>query len=110
MLGETVLKLRKDRGWTQVDLAEVSGVSQPAISAIEKNTQRNLRMSTVYALARAALAGQAESSRRMALLGELLPELEGRLGSVDAGEANRWLRQVFRAIYLVDGAVVGVDV
>lgn len=68
------------------------------------------RVAAQLAAARAALAGQAESSRRMALLGELLPELEGRLGAVDAGEANRWLHQVFRAIYLVDGAVVGVDV
>lgn len=46
-------KLRKERGWTQEELSEASGVSQGAISAIEKNIQRNLRMSTAVALARA---------------------------------------------------------
>lgn len=46
---------------------------------------------------------------RLAVLGELLPDLEGRLLAAPADEANGLLRQIFEAIHLVNGEVVSVE-
>jgi hypothetical protein len=46
---------------------------------------------------------------RLAVLGELLPDLEGRLLAAPADEANRLLRQIFDAVHVVNGEVVSVE-
>jgi len=40
--GEKIKKLRIEKGWSQVELAEKSGISQGSISRIEQNIQTNL--------------------------------------------------------------------
>jgi SOS-response transcriptional repressor LexA len=40
--GETIKRLRREKGWTQTDLADKSGISQGSISRIEKDIQTNL--------------------------------------------------------------------
>lgn len=59
--------------------------------------------------ARQSLADDAQRSRRTALLADILPALEERLGQVNQREANRWLRQIFRAVYVVDGEVTRIE-
>jgi transcriptional regulator with XRE-family HTH domain len=41
--GGKIRELRKERGWSQADLARSSGISQPTIAAIERGTQRTAR-------------------------------------------------------------------
>lgn len=53
MLGNTVRRWREERGWTQVDLAKRSGVSQNHVSAIETGKLANPRADTSEKLARA---------------------------------------------------------
>lgn len=51
--GEKVKALRKARGWTQMELARASGVSQSALSRIERGDSDGSYASTLRALARA---------------------------------------------------------
>ena len=39
----------------------------------------------------------------------ILPNLETRLESVPPAEANRWLSQIFRAVYVADREVVRIE-
>lgn len=43
------------------------------------------------------------------LVQTILPDLERRLEMTEPPQANRWLRDIFRAVYLRDGEVVRVD-
>ncbi len=52
-LGDRLRKLRGDRGYTQEELAEASGVSYSLISQLERNKRVSARLSTVSALANA---------------------------------------------------------
>ena len=52
LVGRNTAKIRKDRGWTQEQLAEKSGLSQQYISGLE-NGLRNPTIVTVYELASA---------------------------------------------------------
>lgn len=52
LVGQNTAKIRKDRGWTQEQLAEKSGLSQQYISGLE-NGLRNPTIVTVYELASA---------------------------------------------------------
>lgn len=47
-----LVRLRQERGWTQVQLAEVSGVSQPHLSQLEQGNWEP-RLGTITALAKA---------------------------------------------------------
>jgi transcriptional regulator with XRE-family HTH domain len=35
-IGERIASLRKERGWSQADLADITGLKQPNIARIEK--------------------------------------------------------------------------
>jgi transcriptional regulator with XRE-family HTH domain len=52
ILARQIRALRKERGWTQVDLAKKLGTSQPFISAIESEDYGALSLSTLKELAR----------------------------------------------------------
>lgn len=55
MLGQRVRKLREANGWTQMELAERTGLSNQSISMIElgKRGAKNPPLSTIQILARA---------------------------------------------------------
>jgi transcriptional regulator with XRE-family HTH domain len=52
-IGKRVRTLREARGWTQTELAERSGISQKAVSAIEGKADANPYPTTMQALLRA---------------------------------------------------------
>ncbi|GAA3002892.1 helix-turn-helix transcriptional regulator [Streptomyces fulvorobeus] len=49
--GETIRVARKERGWSQTDLAEKAGVSRPTIARIEAN--RDVTTATVAKITQA---------------------------------------------------------
>jgi XRE family aerobic/anaerobic benzoate catabolism transcriptional regulator len=51
-LGERIRKLRKEKGWRQIDLAHHSGVHEVHISDLERGT-REAGLRTVLAIAQA---------------------------------------------------------
>jgi len=51
--GAKIRRLRKNKGWSQFDLARVSWVDQGTISQLETNRKNNLRADTLVRLARA---------------------------------------------------------
>jgi transcriptional regulator with XRE-family HTH domain len=51
-LGQRIRKLRKEKGWRQIDLAEQSGVHEVHISDIERGA-REICLNNLLALARA---------------------------------------------------------
>jgi transcriptional regulator with XRE-family HTH domain len=51
--GEKIRRLRKNKGWSQMDLARISWVDQGTISALERNAKGGLRIDTLVRLARA---------------------------------------------------------
>jgi transcriptional regulator with XRE-family HTH domain len=51
-LGERIRKLRKQKGWRQIDLAQHSGVHEVHISDLERGT-REAGLRTILAIARA---------------------------------------------------------
>lgn len=52
LLGERIRKLRKQKGWRQIDLAEQSGVHEVHISDLERGA-REAGLRTVLAIAQA---------------------------------------------------------
>lgn len=50
-LGRVVRRLRRQRGWSQHDLARAAGVRQPLVSRIESGVQEDATFSTVVRLA-----------------------------------------------------------
>lgn len=52
-LGEKILKLRTQRGWTQTELAERAGISQTIISRLEKHQRHNVNADVLKRLAQA---------------------------------------------------------
>lgn len=52
LLGERIRKLRKQKGWRQIDLAEHSGVHEVHISDLERGT-REVGLRTLLAIAQA---------------------------------------------------------
>ena len=52
LLGERIRKLRKQKGWRQIDLAEQSGVHEVHISDLERGA-REAGLRTVLAIAKA---------------------------------------------------------
>lgn len=65
-LGLIISRLRKEKGWTQKELAEKAGVTQNQVSRIEKDKMQP-RRSTVQALA-TAFEVQADDLETLALL------------------------------------------
>lgn len=57
--GARVRDLRKARGWTQIDLAKASGVSQSALSRIERGDSEGSYTKTSRALAKALGCSEA---------------------------------------------------
>ena len=51
-IGENLKRLRRDKGWTQSNLAKQCGIRLGQISKIERN-DTDPKLSTIYALARA---------------------------------------------------------
>lgn len=51
--GATLRKLRKQRGWTQEQLAQLSGISVSHVSQLEKGTRKSPSIDMVYQLAQA---------------------------------------------------------
>ena len=49
--GEVIRQARKERGWTQTELADESGVSRPTVARIEAN--REVTTTTIAKVARA---------------------------------------------------------
>jgi len=52
LLGERIRKLRKQKGWRQIDLAEQSGVHEVHISDLERGA-REVGLKTLLAIAQA---------------------------------------------------------
>lgn len=52
LLGERIRKLRKQKGWRQIDLAQHSGVHEVHISDLERGA-REVGLKTLLAIARA---------------------------------------------------------
>jgi len=51
--GDRTKAARVARGWTQKDLSEKSGLHVPLLSELERGSGRDIRISTLAALARA---------------------------------------------------------
>lgn len=68
--GDRVRELRRARGWSQIDLAQESGVSQSALSRIERGESQGSYTATYRALAKALgcseayLAGESDDPTR----------------------------------------------
>jgi transcriptional regulator with XRE-family HTH domain len=52
LLGQRIRKLRKERGWRQLDLAEQAGINENYVSDLELG-RKEACLRTLYALARA---------------------------------------------------------
>ena len=52
LLGERIRKLRKAKGWRQIDLAQHSGVHEVHISDLERGS-REVGLKTLFALSQA---------------------------------------------------------
>jgi transcriptional regulator with XRE-family HTH domain len=82
ILGAKIRQLRKERGWSQAELARRAGISQPTIASIECGTQRTAR--NIQNVAKAL--GVSVS--------ELAPEFE----SFDLVSASRAFEVILEAI------------
>ena len=51
--GSAIRRLRKNKGWSQMDLARIAWVDQGSISQLERNAKSGLRTDTLVRLARA---------------------------------------------------------
>lgn len=71
--GEKVRALRKARGWTQMELAQASGVSQSALSRIERGDSDGSYASTLRALARAFGCAEGDLSDGAPLDIQMIP-------------------------------------
>ena len=71
--GEKVRALRKARGWTQMQLAHTSGVSQSALSRIERGDSDGSYASTLRALARAFGCAEGDLSDGAPLDIQMIP-------------------------------------
>lgn len=58
--GDVVKRLRRDRGWTQADLARETGIAQSTLSRIESGKSIGSYATTVRALARVYGCGEGE--------------------------------------------------
>jgi transcriptional regulator with XRE-family HTH domain len=58
-IGENIRRLRKAKGWRQIDLAEHSGIHEVHISDLERGT-REAGVRTLQAIAKALKVGTAE--------------------------------------------------
>lgn len=56
LVGDNCARIRKERGWTQEQLAERSGLSQQYLSDLE-NGKRNPTIVTIFELAQALNVG-----------------------------------------------------
>lgn len=79
VLGNRIVRLRKDRLLTQAQLAETLGISQPTMNAY-KLGQRRVPVSALPVLARALGAG--------------LEELLGETATRKRGPAPKWQQQI----------------
>lgn len=52
-IGNNIRLLRRERGLSQHDLANLAGISRSTIAVLESNTHRNLQISTLQAIAMA---------------------------------------------------------
>lgn len=59
LVGDNCARIRKERGWTQEQLAERCGLSQQYISGLERG-RRNPTIVTIYELAVALGVGHLE--------------------------------------------------
>lgn len=91
-LGVNVKKLRKERGLTQEELAELSEISIAYLSKIENNKANNVSLAITYQLAEALgvtagyLVGQSDLEK---MLDE---EIMNRLSDCSASEKKKILK------------------
>jgi XRE family aerobic/anaerobic benzoate catabolism transcriptional regulator len=60
-LGKRIRRLRKERGWRQIDLAEETGIHENYVSDLE-NGQKEVCLRTLHLIARAFRVKMAECS------------------------------------------------
>ncbi|BDP37766.1 MULTISPECIES: helix-turn-helix domain-containing protein [Vibrio] len=81
-IGENLKRLRRDKGWTQGDLANKCGIRFGQISKIERN-ETDPKLSTIYALTRAlnctpnALLMDMEETSIDAIMSVALERIQG---------------------------------
>ncbi len=51
MVGKLIVKLRKEKGWTQSDLAKATGLSKGYIAAIEEGRDPGVKALSIIAVA-----------------------------------------------------------
>ncbi len=61
---QDILSLRQQRGWTQSELAEMAGVSQPFIAKLESGRAVNIELKTLVRIA-TALGAQVDARIRI---------------------------------------------
>lgn len=59
LVGDNCARIRKERGWTQEELAERSGLSQQYLSDLERG-RRNPTIVTIYEIAEALQVSHVE--------------------------------------------------
>lgn len=62
LVGENCARIRRQRGWTQEELADRSGLSQQYLSGLERG-KRNPTIVTIYELAQALEVSHLELVR-----------------------------------------------
>ncbi|MBK9576955.1 MAG: helix-turn-helix transcriptional regulator [Fibrobacteres bacterium] len=85
--GRTLREMRKEKGWTQADLASRTDISQPTIADYERD-KKQPTLPRIRAIAKAfgvgvdafAIAGTSESA---------LEEILARLDKLDASDLDR---------------------
>ncbi|HXW93976.1 MAG TPA: helix-turn-helix transcriptional regulator [Terriglobales bacterium] len=64
-LGDRIRKLRQKKGWSQEELAAISGLHRTYIGAVERG-EKNLTISTIHTLAKTLDTTIAQLFRRIA--------------------------------------------
>lgn len=84
-LGDLIRRVREERGWTQEDLEEISGVSQNSISNIERGRSEHPRWATLAPLLEALNIDRQQARRAMAGIAEPVEEDDDELSLPDYG-------------------------
>lgn len=106
-LGARIATLRKERGLTQVQLAEILGVSQQTVTSFEKG-RRRVPVSQLPVLARALglsveeLLGEQKPPRRPGPAPKLIRQME-QISQLPKAK-QRFVMQMLDAVLLQQGA------
>lgn len=94
MIGEKLKKLRKERGWTQKELEERTGVAQRNISSYESGklqpSSRTLRkFAEAFEVAVEELAGESRNEPALAITDPELLQMFRELASLPEADQSR---------------------